>query len=171
MIFEIIKTKSYQYILNLLFSMGIIAILIVICFSYYEKNIYKAKLTGISGIFSSQKTDVMLHLAHNGVFPEDEEQILLSNPDLKDQSKGSYGKPIKNYIRNGAITFHFESNSQGKLNGKKITLRPAIPVDDPMGPVCWVTTKQNTIKGWQIQGVDESNILSEYLPRELTLKQ
>ena len=170
MFYEAIRTRFYRFVFNLLFSIVIVALLVVICASYYQTCLCKARVISFSGMIVCPKMSVMMHLAHHGVFPKDVQQALTSTPCFSDQNVPIYGKVLRNEIRNGAITVHFDNMHEKVLNGKKITLRPAIPIHDPMGPVCWVTTKRNSFDGLDVQGIDQTDIPSGYLPVDLGFK-
>ena len=170
MFFKSIKTHLYRHILNLLFSIAIIILVVVFSADYYERSILKARLNSFTGEFFYPKLNVAIYLAHNGVFPESISQVSNAIPWVTIEDR-IWGKTtVRSDIKNGAITFQFEHNVEKSLKGKKITLRPATPINDPMGPVCWVTNKQTTVEGWHLQGVDLTDIPSEYLSTELTLK-
>jgi type IV pilus assembly protein PilA len=55
----------------------------------------------------------------------------------------SSDKIVGNYVadvavKDGAVTITFGNKANGSLNGKKLTLRPAVVTDAPMVPIAWV---------------------------------
>jgi hypothetical protein len=81
-------------------------------------------------------------------------------PVRKDQSRGSFGKNIQ--IIGGAI----DISLQRQLTGKTLTLHPAVPIDEPLGPVKWVAGGKRP-DGWSIMGEDHTTVETGYILKAL----
>ncbi len=167
MMFEATRLPGFRASLNFLVSVCIVGLLVATGVFYYAGAPVTAGLMNFTGAFYPARTEVMLHLAHHGTFPEND--AALSGSSLPEEDRASGRALLKRRIRNGAITVLFENRSYGPLKGKKLTLRPVVPLDDPAGPVCWVTTKKVNLPGRRLHGEDETDIDQAYLPGELDL--
>lgn len=52
---------------------------------------------------------------------------------------------------------------RGPLAGERMTLHPAVPSDDPLGPVCW-SAGPSGARGWTVAGPDHTTVRKEFLP-------
>lgn len=77
---------------------------------------------------------------------------------------GSYVTGVN--VDGGAITLTFGNNASKALEGRRVTLRPAIVADQPLVPIAWICHNVNVPKGMEIRGRDETDIPSRYLPVE-----
>jgi type IV pilus assembly protein PilA len=67
-------------------------------------------------------------------------------------------------VQDGAIQITFGNNANGMLNGKMLTLRPAVIPDTPIVPVAWVCGYANGPGKMTIKGANKTDIPEEYLP-------
>jgi type IV pilus assembly protein PilA len=80
-------------------------------------------------------------------------------------------KIIGNLVRDvnvdgGAVTLTYGNNATKMLEGKRLTLRPAVVVDQPRVPVAWICHDVPVPKGMEIRGKDETDIPKNFLPVE-----
>ena len=47
--------------------------------------------------------------------------------------------------------------------GKTITMRPAVPSSDPLGPVIWVCGDRDPSSGWTVHGVDRTDVDKSFI--------
>ena len=78
-------------------------------------------------------------------------------------------KIVNNYIsavsvNNGAIDITFGNSSGGPIQGKILTLRPAIVTDAPIVPIAWVCGNANGPGQMTVIGENRTNIPANYLP-------
>jgi type IV pilus assembly protein PilA len=67
-------------------------------------------------------------------------------------------------VDKGAITLTFGNNASRALEGKHVTIRPAIVADQPMVPIAWICAKVGIPKGMEIRGEDKTDIQASWLP-------
>lgn len=67
-------------------------------------------------------------------------------------------------VQDGAIQITFGNNANGMLNGKLLTLRPAVIPDTPIVPVAWVCGNAAGPGKMTVKGQNKTNIPEEYLP-------
>lgn len=69
-------------------------------------------------------------------------------------------------VSGGAITLTYGNNASKVLEGKRVTLRPAIVVDQPVVPIAWICHDVPVPNGMEIRGRDETDIQASFLPVE-----
>ncbi len=80
-------------------------------------------------------------------------------------------KIVGNLVRDvnvdgGAITLTFGNNAARLLEGKRVTLRPAVVADQPKVPIAWLCHDIPVPKGMEVRGKDETDIPKNLLPLE-----
>lgn len=93
------------------------------------------------------------------LFPRDNAEALLPPPE----------KIVSNLIksvaiRDGAINITFGNRANGIINGKVLTLRPAVVEDSPVVPVAWVCGSAEAPDKMTVKGKNETNIPDTFLP-------
>jgi type IV pilus assembly protein PilA len=84
-------------------------------------------------------------------------------PD-KEKIVGSMIKEVA--IEDGAVTLVYGNNASKLLDGKKLTLRPAVVADTPTVPIAWLCAQVSVPKGMEIRGNDQTDIQPSWLPVE-----
>ena len=69
-------------------------------------------------------------------------------------------------VDGGAITLTFGNNASKLLEGKRVTLRPAVVADQPLVPIAWICHDLPVPNGMEIRGKDETDIQNSFLPIE-----
>jgi type IV pilus assembly protein PilA len=69
-------------------------------------------------------------------------------------------------VAGGAVTLTYGNNVNKMLDGKRVTLRPAVVVDQPMVPIAWICHRLPVPKGMEVQGKDETDMPPNFLPLE-----
>ncbi len=80
-------------------------------------------------------------------------------------------KIVGNLVRDvnveaGAITLTYGNNATKFLEGKRVTLRPAVVPDQLRVPIAWICHDVPVPKGMEIRGKDETDIEPSFLPVE-----
>jgi type IV pilus assembly protein PilA len=70
------------------------------------------------------------------------------------------------HVKDGALTVTFGNNASRLLVGRKLTLRPAVVLDQPIVPIAWLCHGANVPQGMEVRGADETNLGPEMLPVE-----
>jgi type IV pilus assembly protein PilA len=78
-------------------------------------------------------------------------------------------KIVNNYIsavtvNDGAIDITFGNSAGGSIQGKILTLRPAVVTDAPIVPITWVCGNANGPGQMTVMGENRTNIPANYLP-------
>lgn len=69
-------------------------------------------------------------------------------------------------VDGGAITLTFGNNASKAIEGKHVTLRPAIVVGEPAVPIAWICHVLPVPAGMELRGRDETDIPPNHLPVE-----
>lgn len=67
-------------------------------------------------------------------------------------------------VENGAIHIVFGNRANGAIQGKTLTLRPAVVEDAPVVPVAWVCGHARAPDNMRAMGADRTDIPGNYLP-------
>jgi type IV pilus assembly protein PilA len=66
----------------------------------------------------------------------------------------------------GAITITYGNNASRALDGKLVTLRPAIVPGQPTVPIAWICNEVAVPGGMELKGANLTNVASSHLPVE-----
>jgi type IV pilus assembly protein PilA len=67
-------------------------------------------------------------------------------------------------VKDGAIHLTFGNRANKQINGKVLTLRPAVVTDAPIVPVTWVCGNAMAPNQMTIMGENSTNVPDAYLP-------
>ncbi len=160
-------TRYYFYykFFDLISSIVIIGFLAAIAISSYDQAVKLAESINVSGsCFTKARMDCMYYRAIHGEWPENNQQAsdFGWNDDYNEQYSSNINKAI---IEKGAI--HLKFGNRTKMQGKIITMRPAVPAENQMGPVQWICGDIDQTKGWITYGSDKTNIQKQFIHRDL----
>lgn len=82
----------------------------------------------------------------------------------RDKIIGNLVKDVN--VAGGAITLTYGNNAAKMLDGKRLTLRPAVVADQPLVPIAWICHRLPVPKGMEVRGRDETDLPSSFLPLE-----
>jgi type IV pilus assembly protein PilA len=82
----------------------------------------------------------------------------------RDRIIGNLVKDVN--VDGGAITLTYGNNAARMLDGKRLTLRPAVVADQPLVPIAWICHDLPVPNGMEIRGKDETDIPLNMLPLE-----
>jgi type IV pilus assembly protein PilA len=96
-----------------------------------------------------------------GEMPEDNAAAAIPP---RDKIVGNLIKDVN--VEGGAITVTYGNNAAKMLDGKRVTLRPAVVADQPMVPIAWICHRLPVPKGMEVRGRDVTDIPLNFLPLE-----
>lgn len=67
-------------------------------------------------------------------------------------------------VEEGALHVTFGNSANPLIHGKRLTLRPAVVVDEPVVPVSWVCAGAKVPDKMTVQGTDRTDVPKKYLP-------
>lgn len=138
---------------------GIVAIMATLAVPSYLEKIIRDQVIEALPLGDVAKPPIAKAWATTQSFPEDNAAAELPAADK-----------IVNYfvsavtVRFGAIDITFGNKANGALNGKVLTLRPAVVDDAPVVPVTWVCGYAAAPAKMAVQGTNNTTVPSPYLP-------
>ncbi len=144
-----------QRMVELLFSILIISILVTVAMPTYNDYRKRAKIIHANGEISKE-TDMYVYYALNGSWPKDKKVLEKFSSDQWTSYSGGYAYD-SNYIQSVSIengAFHVLFREE--MEGKTLSIRPAVPEADSTGPIILVSNKEKP--GWVLAGSDKTTI-------------
>lgn len=160
--------STKRQILELFFSVFIISILITISAPTYSDCRLKAKITHFAGELDTKRSIHTFH-AVNGTWPRDNKQLKEFESEIginiykSKENHNTFKSPFieNSIIENGAFHVLFKEELEGKI----LSIRPAVPKMDVTGPIILVCSKNKA--GWNIAGKDKTTIDDRLINRFL----
>ena len=147
--------------IDLLFGIAVLAILLALAIpSLTDATIKKQVKEGLA-LAELAKQGVQAAWTAKGEMPADNAAAAIPP---RDKIVGNLVKDVN--VDGGAITLTFGNNATKLLEGKRVTLRPAVVADQPLVPIAWICHALPVPAGMEIRGSDETDIKPSYLPIE-----
>jgi type IV pilus assembly protein PilA len=148
--------------IEMLLVLAVLGILALIAIPSMQDGVLKRQVKDGMDLATLAKTGVQLSYATNGgALPLDNKAAGI--PD-HDKIVGNLVKDVN--VAAGAITLTYGNNASKAIDGKKLTLRPAIVPDQPIIPIAWLCHRVGVPKGMEVRGTDETDIPENWLPVE-----
>ena len=145
--------------IEMLVVMAMVAILALMAVPGYQSRMIRDQIKDGLPLADIAKAPVALSWATLQKFPEDNAAAGLPDADK-----------IVNYhvtsvaVENGAIQITFGGKAYPALQGKILSLRPAVVEDAPIVPITWVCGNAAPPEKMTVKGENKTNIRSIYLP-------
>ncbi len=148
---------TIEYCCSILIFFTLMAIGLKIIFPFCLQGV----TSHINGAFPRVRHNMIYYYAHHGVWPDNNKELsnFLKANEFDVEKNDRYIDKID--INNGAIHFIFGN----ALPGKTLTLRPVVPVENPLGPVNWVCGNKENPSEWIAFGVDQTNLARKSIPK------
>lgn len=156
------RVAVHRYGLSMLemaMVLAIIAILAVLAVPSFEDRIIRNQIAAAVPLADIVKAPIALSWATSQTFPPDNAAAGLPPAE----------KIVSNYVsavavHDGAIDITFGNSANAPINGKTLTLRPAVVVDAPIVPVAWVCGNADAPGQMTIKGENRTDIPTKFLP-------
>ncbi|MBA4266850.1 MAG: prepilin-type cleavage/methylation domain-containing protein [Comamonadaceae bacterium] len=158
-----VKTPNTHHqgfsLIELMVVMAIIAILALMVVPSLAGKYIRENIVEAMPLANIAKGPVAAAWATTQTLPEDNESAGLPAAD----------KIVNNVVKSvtleeGAIHIVFGNRANGALQGKTLTLRPAVVEDEPMVPVAWVCGHAKAPEKMTAMGTDKTDIATAHLP-------
>ena len=138
---------------------AVIGILALLAGPSFQDQIIRDQINAALPLADIAKTPIAASWALAQVFPRDNAGAGLP----------AAAKLVNNYlssvlVQDGAIHITFGNRANGLINGKTLTLRPAVVEDAPIVPVTWVCGFAEAPGNMTVKGENKTNIQASYLP-------
>lgn len=152
------STKGFTMV-EMMAVVAVITILALMAIPSYLDRIVRAQIEASLPLADIAKKPIAAAWAAVQDFPDDNAAALLPAPD----------KIVNNYVssltvQNGAIHLTFGNRANQSIQGKILTLRPAVVEDAPVVPVAWVCGYADVPQKMTVKGGDRTDIPETFLP-------
>jgi len=148
-------------LIELVIVMAIIAILALLSVPMFFAKIPRAQVEESLPLADIAKRAVAAYYSQSGALPANNEAAGLPEPK---KIIGNYVTAVA--VTDGAIIMTFGNNSNAKINGKRLTWRPAIVKDARVVPVAWICAGKKVPDGMDVGGANVTDVPLDSLPVE-----
>lgn len=145
--------------IEMMVVIAIVAILALLAAPNFQDTIVRNEIKEALPLADIAKQPVALTWSMTQTFPRDNADVLLPVPD---KIVSNLVKSVA--VKDGAINVTFGNRANGVINGKVLTLRPAVVEDTPVVPVAWVCGSAEAPEKMVVKGKNETNIPDTFLP-------
>jgi len=153
------KTITGFTLIELMVVITIIGILASTAMPSYQAYIVRAQVTEALTMVSELQSYTKEYYKATGRFPKNNASAKLP---AKNQLMGNYVSEIR--IENGAFHVELGHKVNQALEGKLITVRPAVVKGSPLSPFSWLCGHSHVVDGMEAIGDNKTNIEEAYLP-------
>lgn len=155
----IVKNRLGFSAIEMMVVVAIIGILAMIAIPSSLGRIIKEQVAATIPWSDAAKEPIALLWKTTGKLPTDNKEANLPSAD----------KMVSNFVtnlsvENGAIHIILGNKVNAKLQGKTLTIRPAVVDGAQVVPVSWVCGNAKTPDKMSVKGSNKTNIADEYLP-------
>lgn len=147
--------------IELLFVLAVFAILMAMAIPGLRDITAKSQVKEGMALADLAKRGVQAAWTAKGEMPEDNAAAAIPP---RDKILGNLIKDVN--VEGGAITLTYGNNAARMLDGKRVTLRPAVVADQPLVPIAWICHRLPVPKGMEVRGRDQTDIPLNFLPLE-----
>jgi type IV pilus assembly protein PilA len=153
------KCRNGFTMMEVMVVVAIVAILATLALPSYLAKLINDQIVAALPLADIAKAPVALSWATAQAFPVDNAAAGLPAPD----------KIVNNYIRSvsidhGAIQITFGNSAHSRIEGKILSLRPAVVEDAPIVPVAWICGYANVPDKMTVKGENRTDVPVGYLP-------
>ena len=146
-------------LIELLAVVAVIAILASIALPSLQTRIVRGQIVEAMPLAEIAKAPVAMAWASTHLLPADNAAAGLPPPD----------KIVANFVtalvvEGGAIHVTFGNRANAALQGKTLTLRPAVVEDAAVVPVAWVCGHASAVDKMSAKGIDRTTVDARFLP-------
>lgn len=138
---------------------AVITILALMAIPSYLDRVVRAQIEAALPLADIAKKPIAAAWAALQEFPDDNAAALLPAPD---KIVGNHVSSLT--VQNGAIHLTFGNRANQNIQGKILTLRPAVVEDAPVVPVAWVCGHADAPQKMTAMGDDRTDVPEMFLP-------
>ena len=152
------RSHGFSWI-ELMFVIAVLGILAMMTIPGIQESTLKKQVKDGLALADVVKGGVQAAYTLTGAMPADN---AAAGVPAKEKIIGSLVKEVA--VEGGAITLTFGNNASKVLDGKHVTLLPAVVKGEAAVPIAWICHDVAVPAGMQLMGNDRTDIESKYLP-------
>ena len=145
--------------IELMMVLAVIAILATIALPSMQGRIVRDQIVEASKLTDIAKAPIAFTWSTTGTLPIDNAAAGLPSAD---KIVGNFVSSMR--VDRGAIHLTFGNRANAAIQGKTLTLRPAVIDDAPVVPVAWVCAAASAPQKMTLRGTDRTDVPLRYLP-------
>jgi type IV pilus assembly protein PilA len=146
-------------LIEMMVVIAVVSILALLALPSYYFRVVREQIEAITPLTTVAEAPVAAAWTLSQTLPADNTAAGLP---AADKMVGNYVSAVQ--IQNGAINITFGNHATHALNGKILTIRPAVISDSPIVPVTWVCGNATAPNNMTLMGKNMTNIAPAYLP-------
>jgi len=160
------KSKNHGFtLIELMIVIAIIGILSTIALPSYQDRVIRSQVKEAFYLSEFAKKDVEDYYQAKRKLPANNAAAGLPAPE---KIIGNYVISLK-IAEGGAINISLGNRVNKNIDGKMITIRPAIVEGAPKVPIAWVPGNASVPKGMTVKGKNNTTVLVRHLPMNCRL--
>ena len=154
------KTNERGFtLIELLIVVAIMGILATMALPSYQYRVIRSQVAEAMTLAEVAQKEVEDYYRAKKRLPKNNALAGLPKPE---KFKANYVTRLE--VAHGAITVKLGNRINKNVEGKSITMRPAIVKDSPIVPVSWVCGYATTPDGMTVAGENNSDLLARHMP-------
>jgi len=154
------KMAGFTWI-ELMLSVAVVAALALMALPALQETTLKKQVKEGMSTADVARKGVQDVYAATGEMPKNNQD---AGVPAQEKIVGSLIRQVK--VQDGAVTLTYGNNASGVLDGKRLTIRPAVVPKEPTVAIAWLCSELPVPKGMEVQGRNETDIPEQYLPLE-----
>jgi type IV pilus assembly protein PilA len=147
--------------IELVMILAVIGILAAMAFPAMQDQALKKQVKEALALSVLAKAGVQAVWAIEGEMPNNNKKAGIPEPE---KIIGSFVSAV--HVHDGAVTLTLGNQASKQLQGKKVTLRPAVVADQKVVPISWLCHAFPAPQGMEVHGKDETDVQPQWLPVE-----
>ncbi len=153
------KTAGGFTLIELMITVAVIAILATITIPSTLTYRHRSEVTEALHLADALREEITYHYATTLLFPSNNNEAGVPEPNLL---IGNRVTRIE--VENGAIHITLGNKASKSLQGKTLSLRPAIVTGSPTSPISWLCGFDTAVKGMEAVGNNKTNLARAIVP-------
>ena len=148
-------------VIELVLILAVVGILAAMAFPALQDQALKKQVKEALALSVVGRNGVQAAWAAEGEMPNNNTKAGIPEPE---KIVGSFVSAL--HVHDGAVTLTLGNQASKQLQGKRITLRPAVVEDQKVVPIAWLCHAFPVPSGMEVKGRDETDVPPQWLPVE-----